>query len=141
MNFRVINKSENELPKYQTEGSAGMDVASNEDYILKAGKRSLISTGLFFEVLPGYEIQVRPRSGLAFKNGITVLNSPGTIDSDYRGELGVILYNTSEVDFEIKKGDRVAQLVIAPVRQISLIEVEELSPTGRGEAGFGSTNI
>lgn len=140
LKVKVINKSENKLPAYQTSGSAGMDVFSNEDYILKPERRTIISTGLFVEIPQGYEIQIRPRSGMAAKYGITVLNSPGTIDSDYRGEIGVILYNSGQSNFEIRKGDRIAQLVLAPVFQAEWEEVKELSDTDRGEGGFGSTN-
>lgn len=139
MKVKVINKSENKLPKYETKGSAGMDVRSNEDYTLKPERRTLISTGLFFEIPKGYEMQVRPRSGMAFKYGITVLNAPGTIDSDFRGELGVILYNSGQSEFEIKKGDRIAQLVLAPVVRIEF-EESELNETERGSGGFGSTD-
>ena len=131
--------SENKLPKYETEGSAGMDIASNEDYILKPERRTIISTGLFVEIPQGYELQVRPRSGMAAKYGITVLNAPGTIDSDYRGEIGVILYNSGQSNYEIKKGDKIAQLVLAPITQAEWEVVENLSSTKRGEGGFGST--
>lgn len=141
MKIKVINKSENKLPKYETSGSAGMDVRSNEDYTLKPECRKLIQTGLFFEIPEGYEIQVRPRSGLAYFYGITVLNSPGTIDSDYRGELGILLYNSGQSEFEIKKGDRIAQIVVSPVIQSEFEEVEDVSNTDRGEGGFGSTNL
>ena len=141
MKIKVINKSENKLPKYETSGSAGMDVRSNEDYTLKPERRKLIQTGLFFEIPEGYEIQVRPRSGLAYFHGITVLNSPGTIDSDYRGELGILLYNSGQSEFEIKKGDRIAQIVVSPVIQSEFEEVEDISNTDRGEGGFGSTNL
>ena len=140
MKVKVINKSENKLPAYQTLGSAGMDVFSNEDYVLKPERRTIISTGLFVEIPQGYEIQVRPRSGMAAKYGVTVLNAPGTIDSDYRGEIGVILYNSGQSNFEINKGDRIAQLILAPVVQLEWEEVKEISDTDRGEGGFGSTN-
>ncbi len=136
---KVINKSDNPLPAYQTKGSAGMDVCSNEDLILPAGWRQAVGTGLYFEIPEGYEIQVRSRSGLAIKNGVSVLNSPGTIDSDYRGELGVILVNEGVESFEIKKGDRIAQLVLQPVYRIEFEQVEELGQTDRGEGGYGST--
>ncbi|MCZ2084818.1 MAG: dUTP diphosphatase [Flavobacteriales bacterium] len=138
LKVKVINKSQNKLPKYETPGSAGMDVRSNEDYTLKTERRTLISTGLFFEIPEGYEMQVRPRSGMANKYGITVLNAPGTIDSDYRGELGVILYNSGQTAFEIKKGDRIAQLVLAPVTRFEFEVAEDLSESDR-EGGFGST--
>ena len=127
------------IPAYQTEEAAGFDLHSIEDVVLKPNERKLISTGLAFEIEFGYEVQIRPRSGLAFKHGITVLNSPGTIDSDYRGEIKVLLINHSNEKFEIKKGDRIAQAVVAPVIQAEIVEVEELSDTTRGEGGFGST--
>lgn len=139
MKVKIINNSENKLPRYETEGSAGMDIASNEDYILKPERRTIISTGLFVEIPQGYELQVRPRSGMAAKYGITVLNAPGTIDSDYRGEIGVILYNSGQSNYEIKKGDKIAQLVLAPITQAEWEVVENLSSTKRGEGGFGST--
>ncbi len=127
------------IPAYQTELAAGFDLHSIEDYVLKRGERKLIKTGLAFEIEPGYEVQIRPRSGLAFKHGITVLNTPGTIDADYRGEIMVLLINLGEEDFEIKKGERIAQAVIVPVIQAEFVEVEELSETKRGKGGFGST--
>ena len=127
------------IPAYQTELAAGFDLHSVEDYVLKRGKRQLIKTGLAFEIEPGYEVQIRPRSGLAYKHGITVLNTPGTIDADYRGEIMVLLINLGEEDFEIKKGERIAQAVIAPVIQAQFVEVDELSDTKRGKGGFGST--
>ena len=127
------------IPAYQTKEAAGFDLHSIENVILKPGERKLIGTGLAFEIEFGYEVQIRPRSGLAFKHGITVLNSPGTIDSDYRGEIKVLLINHSNEKFEIKKGDRIAQAVVAPVIQAEIVEVEELSSTKRGEGGFGST--
>ena len=141
MKINVINKSKHPLPKFETEGSAGMDVRANiEDSItLKPLERKLIPTGLFFELPLGFEMQVRPRSGLAYKFGITVLNSPGTIDADYRGELGVLLVNLSNEDFVIQDGERVAQLVIAKHESPELIAVEVLSDTQRGAGGFGST--
>ena len=127
------------IPAYQSELAAGVDLHSIEDYILKPMERKLIKTGLAFEIEEGYEVQIRPRSGLAFKHGITVLNSPGTIDADYRGEIMVLLINLGNEEFEIKKGERIAQAVIAPVVQAKIMEVEELSDTKRGEKGFGST--
>jgi dUTP pyrophosphatase len=127
------------IPAYQTKEAAGFDLHSIENVILKPGERKLIGTGLAFEIEYGYEVQIRPRSGLAYKHGITVLNSPGTIDSDYRGEIKVLLINHSNEEFEIKKGDRIAQAVVAPVIQAEIVEVEELSSTKRGEGGFGST--
>lgn len=141
LKVKVINKSQNKLPKYETKGSAGMDVRSNEDYTLKPERRTLISTGLFFEIPEGFELQVRPRSGMAAKYGITVLNAPGTIDSDYRGELGVIIYNSGQSEFEIKKGDRIAQLVLAPVTRFDFELAEDLSASERGKGGFGHTGV
>ena len=132
-----------QLPKYQTAGSAGLDLQANisEPMVLKAGEIALVPTGLAIALQDGYEAQVRPRSGLALKNGITVLNSPGTIDSDYRGEISVILINHSKQDFTITCGLRIAQLVIAQYAVAKIIEVEELSATNRGEGGFGSTGF
>ena len=127
------------IPAYQSELAAGFDLHSVEEYVLKPNERKLIKTGLAFEIEEGYEVQIRPRSGLAFKHGITVLNTPGTIDADYRGEIMVLLINLGENDFEIKKGERIAQAVIAPVIQAEFVEVDELSITKRGKGGFGST--
>jgi len=127
------------IPAYQSELAAGFDLHAIEDYVLKKGERKLIKTGLAFEIEPDYEVQIRPRSGLAFKYGITVLNSPGTIDADYRGEIMVLLINLGKEDFEIKKGERIAQAVISPVIQAEFVEVDELSDTKRGKGGFGST--
>ena len=128
-----------ELPAYATAGAAGMDVLAAEDVTLEPGARHAVATGLAMAIPPGFEIQVRPRSGLALKHGITVPNTPGTIDSDYRGELKVILINHGSEAFAICRGDRVAQLVLAPVIQASWLTVEELDETARGEGGFGST--
>jgi len=132
-----------ELPSYETAGSAGMDlraaVADGETIMLQAGARALVDTGLAMALPQGFEAQIRPRSGLAIKHGITCLNTPGTIDSDYRGEIKVILMNLGQETFEIKRGDRIAQMVIAPVIQARLQEVETLTPTSRGQGGFGST--
>jgi dUTP pyrophosphatase len=128
-----------ELPAYATAGAAGMDVLAAEGMILEPGARHAVATGLALAIPPGYEIQVRPRSGLALKHGITVPNTPGTIDSDYRGELKVILINHGAAPFEILRGDRIAQLVLAPVVQASWLKVDELDETSRGEGGFGST--
>lgn len=141
MKVKIINKSNNELPAYETSASAGLDLRAfiPESITLLPLGRSLIKTGLFMEIPEGYEAQVRPRSGLALKSGITVLNSPGTIDADYRGEIGVILVNLSQDNFEINTGDRIAQLVFAKVKQAKWILTEELSETERGEGGFGST--
>ena len=142
MKIKIINKSQHPLPKYQTEHSAGMDICANlsEKITLKSLERKLIPTGLFMQLPPGYEAQVRPRSGLAIKNGIFVLNSPGTIDADYRGEIGVILVNLSVDEFSINNGDRIAQMVIAKHENPTWIEVDELEETERGEGGFGSTS-
>ena len=138
---RIINKSNNPLPSYATSLSAGMDLRANEYYSLYPGQRALIKTGLFIELPEGYEAQIRSRSGLAYKHGIIVLNSPGTIDADYRGEIGIILYNSSTEPFEINIGDRIAQMVISRCEQVKWEEVAELSSTERGEGGFGSTKI
>lgn len=127
------------LPAYATEGAAGMDVVSAEDLDLAPGARHAVATGLSIAIPAGYEIQVRPRSGLALKHGVTVPNTPGTIDSDYRGELKVIMINLGAESFSIRRGDRVAQLVLAPVTRGTWLEVEELDATVRGEGGFGST--
>ena len=127
------------LPAYATDGAAGMDAVSAEDVTLAPGARHAVATGLALAIPAGYEVQVRPRSGLALKHGITVPNTPGTIDSDYRGELKVILINHGHAPFEIRRGDRVAQLVLAPVTRASWLEVAELDETSRGEGGFGST--
>ncbi len=128
-----------DLPAYATAGAAGMDVVSAEDVVLEPGGRHAVATGLTLAIPQGYEIQVRPRSGLALKHGITVPNTPGTIDSDYRGELKIIMINLGEESFAISRGDRVAQLVLAPVVQATWREVEQLDATERGEGGFGST--
>ena len=143
MQVNVINRSKHPLPQYETIASAGMDVRANIDEPLELAplQRQLVKTGLFVEIPIGYEIQVRPRSGLAYKKGITVLNSPGTIDADYRGEIGVILVNLSNTDFVIENGERVAQLVIAKHERAEWIAVEELSETERGAGGFGSTGV
>jgi dUTP pyrophosphatase len=141
MKVLVINKSNNVLPVYETIGSAGLDIRAfiEESIILKPLERKLIKTGLYLEIPVGYEAQVRPRSGLALKNGVTVLNTPGTIDADYRGEIGVILINLSQENVEIHSGDRIAQLVFARVEQAEWTEVVTLSETERGTGGFGST--
>ncbi|WP_026754322.1 dUTP diphosphatase [Sediminibacter sp. Hel_I_10] len=141
MNIKIINKSNHELPNYETIASAGMDLRANlsESRILKPLERSIVGTGLFIELPIGFEAQVRPRSGLAAKKGITVLNAPGTIDADYRGEIGVILVNLSNENFTIQNGERIAQLVIAKHERAEWSEVETLSDTDRGEGGFGST--
>jgi dUTP pyrophosphatase len=141
MKIKVINRSTNELPKYETPLSAGMDVRANlaEPVILKPLERAIIPTGLYVELPAGYELQVRPRSGLAIKHGITVLNSPGTVDADYRGELKAILVNLSSEPFEIRHGERIAQYVIARHETAEWEQVAELSDTQRGVGGFGST--
>ena len=138
---KIVNESGNPLPAYATEGSAGMDLCAHihESVVLEPLERKLIPTGLFIELPTGYEAQIRPRSGLALKQGITCLNSPGTIDADYRGEIGVILINLSNEMQVIKTGDRIAQMVIAPVTQISWEPATALTPTSRGAGGFGST--
>ncbi len=142
MKIKIKKLSENALiPNYQTKGSAGFDLHSIEDITINPMERKLIKTGLAFEIEFGYEVQIRPRSGLALKNGITVLNSPGTIDSDYRGEICVLLINFGSVAFEIKNGDRIAQAIIKEVIQAKFEEVSELAQTDRGENGFGSTGV
>ena len=143
MKIKIINKSKHPLPNYETSCSAGMDLRANikESVILKPLARILVKTGLFIEIPAGHEAQVRSRSGLAYKRGISVLNSPGTIDADYRGEIGVILVNLSEEDFLIEDGERIAQMVIAKHEQANWDEVLELFETERGAGGFGSTGI
>ena len=143
MEIKVINKSKHPLPHYETELSAGMDLRANidEPIVLDTLERVLVKTGLFIELSQGYEAQVRPRSGLALKKGITCLNSPGTIDADYRGEIGVILVNLSKEPFTIEDGERIAQLVIAKHERAEWIEAVELSETERGTGGFGSTGV
>ena len=142
MSVKIVNKSDNQLPVYETINSAGMDLRAylpEGAITLKPMQRMLIPTGLFMEIPEGYEGQVRPRSGLAIKNGITVLNTPGTIDADYRGEVKIILINLSDTDFVINSGDRVAQIVFAKCEQMEVINVETLSETERGAGGFGHT--
>ena len=141
MTIKIINRSAHATPSYETLASAGMDLRANilEPITLKPLQRAIIKTGLFIELPVGYEAQVRPRSGLAAKKGVTVLNAPGTVDADYRGEIGVILVNLSEEDFTVENGERIAQLVIAKHERTEWIEVTELSETARGEGGFGST--
>ena len=143
MTIKIINKSSHALPHYETIASAGMDLRANitEPIILKPLERTIVKTGLFIELPIGVEAQVRPRSGLAAKKGITVLNAPGTIDADYRGEIGVILVNLSNEDFSIENGERIAQLVIAKHERAEWQEVNELSTTDRGSGGFGSTGV
>ena len=140
---RLENNPDLALPKYETVGSAGMDLqaAISEPIILKAGEIKLIKTGIAIALEIGFEAQIRPRSGLALKNGITVLNTPGTIDSDYRGEICVILINHSQVDFKIERGMRIAQMIIAEYKQAKIVEVQDLDETARGQGGFGSTGV
>lgn len=141
--IRCVAKDGVALPEYQTPGSAGADICAFLDasMVIPSGSRALIPTGLFVEIPVGYEIQVRPRSGLALKKGITVLNTPGTIDSDYRGEIGIVLFNTGSEDFVVENGDRIAQLVVAPVVQALFKSHTFLSQTDRGAGGYGSTGL
>lgn len=162
IDVKIVNKSKNEIPSYATDLSAGMDLRAdlteikekflvmcdyhtdkdrNNEVTILPGGRALIGTGLYIQLPEGYEAQVRPRSGLALKNGITVLNTPGTIDADYRGEIGVILYNASGLPFVVKQGERIAQMVIAKHEKANLINVETLDETDRGEGGFGHTGV
>ncbi|MCX2838830.1 MULTISPECIES: dUTP diphosphatase [Salinimicrobium] len=143
MNVKIINKSKHELPAYETGSSAGMDLRANisEPVTLAPLARAIVKTGLFIELPVGHEAQVRPRSGLAAKKGITVLNSPGTIDADYRGEIGVILVNLSNEEFTINDGERIAQMVISRHEHITWKEVDTLEETSRGSGGFGSTGV
>ena len=143
MIVQIINKSKHDIPNYETEGAAGMDLKANIEtpINLKPLERAIVKTGLYIALPQGFEAQVRPRSGLAAKKGITVLNSPGTVDADYRGEIGVILVNLSNEDFIVNDGERIAQLVIAKHERISWQEVEILSETQRGSGGFGSTGL
>ncbi|WP_405370041.1 dUTP diphosphatase [Nonlabens sp. Asnod2-A12] len=143
MTIKIINKSSHALPHYETEASAGMDLRANLEtaVTLQPLERAIIKTGLFIELPIGTEAQVRPRSGLAAKKGVTVLNAPGTIDADYRGEIGVILVNLSSESFTVENGERIAQLVIAKHKRADWQQVEELSSTERGEGGFGSTGV
>lgn len=141
MKIRIINKSKHPLPEYSTIHSAGMDIRANidSDIVLKPLARTLVGTGLFLEIPEGYEAQIRPRSGLALKKGVTVLNSPGTIDADYRGEVGIILVNLSDQEFVIKDGERICQMVIARHEKAEWVQVENLLETERGAGGFGHT--
>jgi dUTP pyrophosphatase len=143
MNVQIINKSKHETPTYETNGAAGMDLRANieKSITLKPLERAIVKTGFFIALPIGFEAQVRPRSGLAAKKGITVLNAPGTVDADYRGEIGVILVNLSNDDFIVNDGERIAQLVIAKHERINWKEVEVLSETERGSGGFGSTGV
>ena len=141
--IKIVNRGSQQLPAYATPESAGMDLRANvaEPVVLRPLERRIIPTGLYMALPPGYEAQVRPRSGLAFKHGVTVLNSPGTLDSDYRGELGVLLVNLSNEDFTIQAGERIAQMVIARHEQGEFVEVEELDDTERGAGGYGHTGV
>lgn len=143
MNINIINQSKHPLPSYETVASAGMDLRANlsQQEVLKPLERKLIPTGLFIELPVGFEAQIRPRSGLAFKFGVSIVNSPGTIDADYRGEIKVLLINLSNVDFTIGDGDRIAQMVIAKHENAQWIEVNELSATDRGAGGYGHTGV
>tara|TARA_B100000927_G_scaffold291728_1_gene296267 strand:+ start:20851 stop:21285 length:435 start_codon:yes stop_codon:yes gene_type:complete len=143
VNIKIINKSKNVTPNYSTKNSAGLDLRANtkEEIVLKPMSRTLIKTGLFIQLPEGSEAQIRPRSGLAYKHGITVLNSPGTIDADYRGEIGVLLINLSNEDYTIKNGDRIAQMVIAKYEHAEWLEVNQLDESQRGKGGFGSTGV
>lgn len=143
MQVKITNKSKHDLPKYETAGSSGMDIRANIDAVvsLKPLQRALIKTGLFLEMDPSIECQIRPRSGLALKKGLTVLNTPGTVDADYRGEVGVILINLSEEEVIIEDGERIAQMVFCPIQKVTLTEVTELTHSTRGAGGFGSTGV
>ncbi|MBQ5642896.1 MAG: dUTP diphosphatase [Bacteroidaceae bacterium] len=140
---KIVNKSRHQLPQYSTACSAGMDLRANIDgpIVLRPFQRALVPTGLFISLPEGYEAQVRPRSGLAFKHGITVLNTPGTIDADYRGEIGVILVNLGQEDFVVNDGERIAQMVVARYEQVELLAVETLDETERGAGGFGHSGV
>lgn len=141
--IKCIKEEGATIPLYKTAGAAGADLCAkiSQPLTIKAGKFAMVPTGLYFEIPEGYEVQVRPRSGLAAKNGVTVLNTPGTIDSDYRGEIKVILVNLSDTDFVINNGDRIAQMIVAPVTQAEFIVSDKLSETERGTGGFGSTGV
>ncbi|MFA5243984.1 MAG: dUTP diphosphatase [Pedobacter sp.] len=143
MNIRIINRSSHSLPAYETQASAGMDLRANieEAIVLKPMERKLIPTGLFIELPVGYEAQIRPRSGLAYKHGISILNTPGTIDADYRGEIKVLLINFSDTEFIVNNGERIAQMVIARHEQVIWEQVEILSDTVRGAGGYGHTGV
>lgn len=143
MNIRIINKSNNSFPAYETAHAAGMDLKADlqETVILKPMQRLLIPTGIYMELPVGFEAQIRPRSGLAFKHGISIVNSPGTVDADYRGEIKVLLINFSDIDFKINPGDRIAQMVIAKHEKIDWQEVEILDETIRGTGGYGHTGV
>lgn len=141
MTIRVINRSKNSLPAYETLHAAGMDLRADIEatIVLKPLERKLVPTGLYIELPEGFEAQIRPRSGLAYKHGISIVNAPGTIDADYRGEIGVLLVNLSDTPFEINTGDRIAQMVVARHERVEWLEVESLTETSRGEGGYGHT--
>ncbi|MBC8388184.1 MAG: dUTP diphosphatase [Candidatus Cloacimonetes bacterium] len=141
MTINVINTSDNKLPEYAKYGDSGMDIRSNSELIIKQHETKIVGTGLFLEIPYCYEIQIRPRSGLAFKNGITILNTPGTIDHGYRGEIKILLYNTNKNDFIVTKGMRIAQLVLQKVPKISWNLVDTISNSHRGKTGFGDSGI
>ena len=143
LNIQIVNKSNNPLPKYQTGQSAGLDLHAwlDEPIEINPGERTMIKTGLYLSLPAGYEAQIRPRSGLAFKQGVTVINSPGTIDADYRGEIGIVLINHGQHSFAVKSGDRIAQMVIAKHEQALWNEVDSLDETARGTDGYGSSGI
>lgn len=143
INIKVVAKEEAKLPLYKTSGAAGADICAllEKPLVIECGKSAMVPTGLFFEIPQGYEVQIRPRSGLAAKNGVTVLNTPGTIDSDYRGEINVILINLGDKPFTVNSGDRIAQMLVAPVTQADFSIVSSLEETERGAGGFGSTGV
>lgn len=142
-NVKIINKGKQPMPAYSTAQSAGMDIRANieEPFTLKPLQRKLVPTGLYIALPDGYEAQIRPRSGLALKHGITVLNTPGTIDADYRGEIGIVLVNLSDTDFTVNPGERIAQMVVAKYEQVTLEEVQQLDNTERGTGGYGHTGV
>ena len=143
INIKVVAKEGAKLPLYKTSGAAGADICAllEKPLVIESGKSAMVPTGLFFEIPQGYEVQIRPRSGLAAKNGVTVLNTPGTIDSDYRGEINVILINLGDKPFTVNSGDRIAQMLVAPVTQADFSIVSSLEETERGAGGFGSTGV
>ena len=143
INIKVVAKKGAKLPLYKTSGAAGADICAllEKPLVIESGKSAMVPTGLFFEIPEGYEVQIRPRSGLAAKNGVTVLNTPGTIDSDYRGEINVILINLGDKPFTVNNGDRIAQMLVAPVIQAEFSVVTSLDETERGAGGFGSTGV
>lgn len=143
INIKVVASEGAKLPVYKTNGAAGADICAllEKPLVIESGKSAMVPTGLFFEIPEGYEVQIRPRSGLAAKNGVTVLNTPGTIDSDYRGEINVILINLGDKPFTVNNGDRIAQMLVAPVIQADFSVVESLEETERGAGGFGSTGV